>query len=98
MRAISLEPAFAPARLALSRLYIRLERFGEAASQLEIVAAADPKQAEAQYQLGRVYMRLKRPEDAQKAVAAFKRLSEDQQKQAQTERQELIRRLANVNF
>jgi Tfp pilus assembly protein PilF len=98
MRAISFEPSFVPARLALARLYIRMERFNEAASQLETVAAADPNQPEAQYQLGRVYMRLKRTEDAQKAVAAFKRLSEDQQKRAQSERQELIRRLANVNF
>jgi tetratricopeptide (TPR) repeat protein len=98
MRAIALEPSFAPARLALARLYIRLERFNEAATQLETVAAADPNQAEAQYQLGRVYMRLKRTEDAQKAVAAFKRLSENEQKRAQTERQELIRRLTNVNF
>jgi tetratricopeptide (TPR) repeat protein len=97
-RAVQLEPSFAPARLALARLYIRVERFDEAAKQLETVAAADPDQAEAQYQLGRVYMRLKRTEDAQKAVAAFKRLSDDQQKRAQTERQELIRRLANVNF
>lgn len=97
-RAIQLEPSFVPARLALARLYIRLERFSEAAGQLETVAAADPNQPEAQYQLGRVYMRLKRTADAQKAVAAFKRLSEDQQKRAQTERQELVRRLANVNF
>jgi predicted Zn-dependent protease len=97
-RAISLEPSFAPARLALAKLFMRTERFNEAASQLEIVAAADPNQPEAQYQLSRVYMRLKRTEDAQKAIAAFKRLSDDQQKQAQTERQDLVRRLANVNF
>lgn len=97
-RAISLEPSFAPARLSLARLYIRTERLAEAASQLETVAAANPNQPEAHYQLSRVYMRLKRTEDAQKAVAAFKRLSENQQKQVQTERQELVRRLANVNF
>jgi tetratricopeptide (TPR) repeat protein len=97
-RAIALEPSFAPARLALGRLYIRLERFNEAATQLEAVAAADPEQPEAQYQLSRVYMRLKRTEEAQKAIAAFKRLSDNQQKQAQTERQDLVRRLANVNF
>ena len=97
-RAISLEPTFAPARLALGRLYLRTERFNEAATQLEAVAAADPNQPEAQYQLSRVYMRLKRTEDAQKAIAAFKRLSDNQQKQALTERQDLVRRLANVNF
>ncbi|MDT4896967.1 MAG: hypothetical protein QOH25_2044 [Acidobacteriota bacterium] len=98
IRAVSLEPSFAPARLALARLYIRAERFAEAATQLETIVAAEPNLAEAQYHLGRVYMRLKRTEDAQKALAAFKRLSDDQQKQAQSERQELVRRLANVKF
>jgi Tfp pilus assembly protein PilF len=98
LQAISLEPSFAPARLALSRLYIRAERFAEAATQLETVVAANPNLAEAQYHLGRVYMRLKRTEDAQKALAAFKRLSDDQQKQAQNEQQDLVRRLANVKF
>jgi superkiller protein 3 len=97
-RAVALEPSFAPARLALARFYMRVERFGEAASQLEVVAAAEPDLAEAQYQLSRVYLRLKRKEDAQKALEVFKRLSEGHEKQAQTERQELVRRLANVNF
>jgi Tfp pilus assembly protein PilF len=97
-RAVALDSLFAPARLALARLYMRTERFAEAATQLEVVAAAEPKLAEAQYQLGRVYVRLNRKEDAQKALEAFKRLSEGQEKQAQTERQELVRRLANVNF
>jgi thioredoxin-like negative regulator of GroEL len=77
---------------------MRTERFAEAATHLEMVAATVPDLAEAQYQLGRVYVRLNRKEDAQKALAAFKRLSESQEKQAQTERQELVRRLANVNF
>jgi Tfp pilus assembly protein PilF len=97
-RAIALESSFAPARLALARLYMRTERFSEAVTQLEVVAAAEPNLAEAQYQLSRVYVRLKRKEDAQKALEAFKRLSEGQEKQAQTERQDLVRRLANVNF
>jgi Tfp pilus assembly protein PilF len=97
-RAIQLESSFAPARLALARLYMRTERFVEAAAELEVVAAAVPNLAEAHYQLSRVYVRLKRKEDAQKALEAFKRLSEGQEKQAQTERQDLVRRLANVNF
>lgn len=97
-RAVALEPSFAPARLALARLYMRTERYGDASTQLEVVAAAEPDLAEAQYQLSRVYIRLKRKEEAEKALAAFKRLSEGQEKQAQTERQDLVRRLANVNF
>jgi superkiller protein 3 len=97
-RALELDPAFPPARLTLAKLYLRTERLTDAALQLERLVAADPNLPEAQYQLGRVYMRLKRTEEAQKALAAFKRLNEDQQQQAQNDRQELIRRLANVRF
>lgn len=97
-RAVALEPSFAPARLALARLYMRAERFTEAVTQLEAVARAEPNLAEAQYQLSRVYVRLKRKEDAEKALEAFKRLSDGREKQALTEHQELVRRLANVNF
>jgi Tfp pilus assembly protein PilF len=97
-RALELDSSFAPARLTLAKLYLRMERLTDAALQLERLVAANPNLAEAQYQLGRVYMRLKRTEEAQKALAAFKRLNEDQQQQAQNDRQELIRRLANVRF
>jgi tetratricopeptide (TPR) repeat protein len=97
-RALELDSSFAPARLTLAKLYLRMERLTDAASQLEQLVAAKPDLAEAQYQLGRVYMRLKRTAEAQKALAAFKRLNEDQQQQAQNDRQELIRRLANVRF
>jgi Tfp pilus assembly protein PilF len=98
VRAIELEPSFAAARLALAKLYTRTERFTEAAAQLEQVTAAEPKLAEAHYQLGRVYMRLKRTAEAQKELATFKQLSANQRVQAQTERQDIIRRLANVRF
>ncbi|HVG35091.1 MAG TPA: tetratricopeptide repeat protein, partial [Pyrinomonadaceae bacterium] len=97
-RALELDPGFPPARLSLAKLYLRMERLTDAATQLERLVAADPNLPEAQYQLGRVYMRLKRTAEAQKALAAFKRLNEDQQQQAQNDRQELIRRLANVRF
>lgn len=97
-RALELDPNFPPARLSLAKLYLRMERLTDAAAQLERLVAADPNLPEAQYQLGRVYMRLKRTAEAQKALAAFKRLNEDQQQQAQNDRQELIRRLANVRF
>ena len=97
-RALELDPAFPPARLTLAKLYLRTERLNQAADQLERLVAANPNIAEAQYQLGRVYMRLKRTEEAQKVLAVFKQLNENQQQQAQTDREELIRRLANVRF
>jgi tetratricopeptide (TPR) repeat protein len=97
-RAVALEPTFSPGRLALARVYMRTDRYAEAATQLEQVVAAEPNLSEAVYQLGRVYTRLKRKEDAQKALEAFKRLSDKEKRQELTERQELVKRLANVNF
>ncbi|MGB9181909.1 MAG: tetratricopeptide repeat protein [Pyrinomonadaceae bacterium] len=98
LRAISLDQSFAPAQLALGKLYQRLNRFEDAARQFEQVIKLAPNLAEAHYQLGRIYTRLKRAQEAQTALATFKRLSEEQKEQAQTERQEIVRRLANVRF
>jgi tetratricopeptide (TPR) repeat protein len=97
-RAISLEQTFAPAQLALGKLYQRMERLEDAARQFEIVTKAEPNLAEAHYQLGRIYARLKRSAEAQAELAIFKRLSDEQKEQSQTELQEIVRRLANVRF
>lgn len=97
-RAIALDASFAPARLALGKLYQRLNRFTEAAAELEGAIKLEPNLAEAHYQLGRVYMRLKRDKEAREELAIFKRLSDAQKEQSQTARQEIVRRLANVRF
>jgi Tfp pilus assembly protein PilF len=97
-RAIKLDSSFAQARLSLAKLLVRTNRFEEAAAELERVNQLEPELAEAYYQLGRLYVRLKRASEAQKALDTFKRLNETQKEQAQTERREIARRLANVNF
>lgn len=97
-RAIALDESFAPARLALGKLYQRLNRLTEAAAELEGAIKLEPNLAEAHYQLGRVYVRLKRDREARDALATFKRLSDEQKEQAQSARQEIVRRLANVRF
>jgi tetratricopeptide (TPR) repeat protein len=97
-RAVALEPALAPGRLALGKLYVRLNKWTEAATEFERALAAQPNLAEAHYQLGRVYTRLRRPAEAQVAFDTFKRLGDTQKEQAQGERRELVRRLANVRF
>ncbi|MDT5271213.1 MAG: hypothetical protein QOH49_3399 [Acidobacteriota bacterium] len=97
-RAVELDPGFAPAHLALARLYARTERFAEAAAEFERVVQLDPNSAEAHYQLGRVYVRLKRADDARRAMDAFKQLSEAKKEQRETDRRDLLRRLANVRF
>lgn len=97
-RAVALDPSFVPARLSLAKLYFGANRLEEAAAHLKQVVAAQPNLAEAHYQLGRVYQRLKRAADAQNAFAAFKRLSDTQEQQAEEARRDLVRRLANVRF
>jgi Tfp pilus assembly protein PilF len=96
--AISLDKSFAPAQLALGKLYQRLNRLEDAAKQFEYVTKLEPNLAEAHYQLGRVYTRLKRTSEAQVELETFKRLSEGQKEQSKTELQEIVRRLANVRF
>ncbi|MDQ1593377.1 MAG: hypothetical protein QOG71_4004 [Pyrinomonadaceae bacterium] len=98
VRAVRADDSFAPARLALAKVYLRDNRLTEAAAELERAVARDPNLAEAHYQLGRVYGRLKRTAEAQVALANFKRLNDAQKEQAQKERQEIARRLANVRF
>lgn len=98
LSAISLDETFAPAQLALGKLYQRLNRLEEAAKQFEQVTKLEPNLAEAHYQLGRVYARLKRGVEAQTELDTFKRLSEGQKEQSKNELQEIVRRLANVRF
>lgn len=97
-RAVALDPSLASARMALAKLYVRGERWPEAAEQFEAVVKLDPDLAEAHYQLGRVYTRLKRTAEAQKELVIFKELSERQKEQKETTRRELVRRLADVRF
>lgn len=97
-RAVELEPDFASAHMALAKLYVRGERWTEAAAAFERVTRLDPDSSEAHYQLGRVYVRLKRGPEAQRELDRFKQLSEAQKEKRETDRRDLLRRLANVRF
>lgn len=98
VHAVKLEPSFAPARLALGKLYFRNERLNEALAEFEQVVKIDPNLPETYYQLGRLYTRLKRSKDAQTTLEKFKQLSESQKETQQKERKEIVRRLADVRF
>jgi len=97
-RAVALEPDFAPAHLALAKLDVRAERWPEAAAEFERVIRLDPQSSEAHYQLARVYVRLKKTGEAERELAAFKQLSDAQKEKRETDRRDLLRRLANVRF
>lgn len=90
--------AFAPARVALGKLYVRQNRLAEGAAEFEAATKFAPNLAEAHYQLGRAYQRLKRPAAAARELAEFKRLSDSQREQEQQDLREITRRLANVRF
>jgi len=95
-RAIELDPNLAAAYLTWGRLYVRADRYSEAASLLERAVSLQPESLQAHYQLGRVLMKLKRTDEANRELAIFKQLSEKQK--AQNEPREIARRLANVRF
>jgi Tfp pilus assembly protein PilF len=98
LRAIRLEPNFAPARLNLAKLHLRANRLNEARDELERVIAMDANLAEAHYQLGLVYSRLRRSDDAKASMARFKQLSDSEKEQAIKERKEIVDRLAKTRF
>lgn len=95
-RATELDPNLAAAYLAWGRLHVRANRYSEAAPLLERAVSLDPDLLEAHYQLSRVLVKLKRTDEANRELAIFKRLSEQQK--ARNESREIVRRLANVKF
>lgn len=95
-RATELDPNLAAAYLTWGKLYVRTNRYPEAAPLLERAVALEPELLEAHYQLGRVLMKLKRTDEANRELAIFKELNEKQK--ARNEPRELARRLANVRF
>ena len=95
-RALELDPNLAAAYLAWGRLYVRANRYAEAAPMLERAVSLEPELLEAHYQLSRVLMKLKRTDEANRELGIFKILSEKQK--AQNEPREIARRLANVRF
>jgi Tfp pilus assembly protein PilF len=97
-RAVELDAAFTPARLARAKIYMRNNRFNDAATELERVVAAEPNLAAAHYQLGRAYTRLKRKPEADAELEKFKALSDSEKEQAQNQQRDIVRRLANVRF
>ncbi len=97
-RAAELDANLTSAHLAFGRLYVHQSRWAEAAASLERAAKLEPDRSETFYQLGRVYVRLKRADESKAALERFKQLNDTQKQQKETDRRELVRRLANVRF
>ena len=97
-QSVEMDPTFTPARLSLGKLYMRSQRWTEAAAQFEQVVKLDPNVPDGYYQLGLAYGRLKRSADAQSAMATFKQLNDAQKKREDEELREVVKRLSNVRF
>lgn len=74
--AVRLNPRFTEAQLQLGTLYEKRQKDILAAQALESTIKLDPKSEKALYKLAQVYRRLGRPEDSQRAMAAFRRLKD----------------------
>lgn len=97
-KSIALDASYLPSHLSLGKLYVRMQRWTEAAAELNEVVRAAPDTAEAYYQLGRVYARLKNKKEADAALAKFKELSESQKTKSESDLRDVVRRLADVKF
>ena len=95
-RATELDPTLAAAYLTQGKLYVRANRYSEAAPLLERAVSLEPELLEAHYQLSQVLRKLKRTGEANRELEIFKQLSEKQK--SRNEHRELVRRLANVRF
>ena len=97
-QAVELDPSFLPARLSLGKLFMRSQRWSEAAAEFEQVIKLDPNVPDGYYQLGLAYGRLKRTVEAQSAMATFKSLNDAQKKREDEDLREVVKRLSNVRF
>lgn len=97
-QAVEMDPTFMPARLSLGKVFMRAQRWNEAAAEFEQVIKLDPNVPDGYYQLGLAYGRLKRTAEAQSAMANFKRLNAEQKKREDDDLREVVKRLSNVRF
>jgi tetratricopeptide (TPR) repeat protein len=97
-QSVELDPTFMPARLSLGKLFMRSQRWAEAAAEFEQVIKLDPNVPDGYYQLGLAYGRLKRTAEAQSTMDNFKRLNAAQKKRDDEELREVVKRLSNVRF
>lgn len=79
-KSVRLDPAFAPAQVALGNLLVKQSQFSQALGHLEQARASDPEDKAAYSQLAVVYRHLNRTQDAEKALATLNQLNQDERK------------------
>ena len=97
-KAVAIDAKFTPAYMTLGKLYIRMEKWSDAAVALEKAVQFDRELVEGYYHLARVYTRLNRKTEAQAILTKFKTVNESQKEKSDKDFRELTRRLAEVRF
>ncbi len=82
-RALQIDPGYASAHAGVCRVLAMQERTAEALPHCETAVRMDPELRDARYRLARLYQQLGRDQDAQREMAAFRKLDEEARRQAQ---------------
>jgi tetratricopeptide (TPR) repeat protein len=96
-RAASLNPRFADAHLQLGNLYSEENKIPEAIAAYEEAIRIDPQLADAHYRLAQLYRRTGKSVEAQKELALYQRLHQEQITEKEKKRQEIQRFVITLN-
>ena len=88
-KAITLDPAFAPAHLELGILCASQRKYVEAIREYEQAVKLDPKLPDAHYRLAQACVRTKQNERAQREFALYDRMHKEQVAESERRRCEI---------
>ena len=84
-KSVKLNPALCLPHVSLGSIYLREERYADAALQLEAARAIDPNENSAYSHLAVAYRRLGQPEKAKEVLSALQALLQQQRSGARTQ-------------
>jgi tetratricopeptide (TPR) repeat protein len=96
-KAASLNPRFADARFQLGNLYSEENKIPEAIAAYEEATRIDPQLADAHYHLAQLYRRTGRGDKAQRELAIYQRLHQEQITEKEKKRYEIQRFVITLN-
>lgn len=96
-KAASLDPKFADARLQLGNLYADESKILEAIAEYEEAIRIDPDLEDAHYRLAQLYRRTEKTSEAQKELALYQKLHQEQLTEKEKKHKEIQRFIINMN-
>jgi tetratricopeptide (TPR) repeat protein len=96
-KAASLNPRFADAHVQLGNLYSEESKIPEAIAAYEGAIRIDPQLADAHYRLAQLYRRTGRGDKAQRELAIYQRLHQEQLTEKEKKHQEIQRFVITLN-